>query len=152
MPQSSIVLKFNPDPCSIESRVDVTLPTSAQQTGQQGEQAARAYLLTRGWQIVAANWRPPAPLRGDLDLIAHDGREIVIVEVRTRRARSSVTAFERAYTSIGGRKRQQVIALAHAYMIAQHPATTPWRIDVIAVTFAANGAAQIDHTEAALDW
>jgi putative endonuclease len=50
--------------------------------GAQGERAAVQYLKNRNFIILERNWRFG---RGELDIIAQDGRALVIVEVKTRR-------------------------------------------------------------------
>jgi putative endonuclease len=50
-----------------------------------GEQLAGAHLERFGFTVLARNVRMPT---GELDLIAFDGRALVFVEVKTRRARA----------------------------------------------------------------
>ena len=49
--------------------------------GRRGEEEAAKYLRGLGYRIVARRERV---LRGDIDIIALDGRTVVFVEVRTR--------------------------------------------------------------------
>src|SRR5690606_9519504 len=57
--------------------------TAKRQLGDFGERVARHHLEARGFAVTAANVRLPA---GEIDLLAHDGSDLVFVEVRTRRA------------------------------------------------------------------
>ena len=50
--------------------------------GRRGEEEAAKYLRGLGYRIVARRERV---LRGDIDIIALDGRTVVFVEVRTDR-------------------------------------------------------------------
>ncbi len=50
-------------------------------TGAQGEQLACQYLERKGFNILHRNWRHG---RDELDIVARDGRFLVIVEVKTR--------------------------------------------------------------------
>jgi putative endonuclease len=50
--------------------------------GKLGEEKARRYLLDNGYEILEQNWRAG---RLEVDFIALDGEEIVVVEVKTRR-------------------------------------------------------------------
>ena len=49
--------------------------------GRRGEDEAAAYLTALGWRILDRNWRCAS---GEVDIVALDGRELVIVEVKTR--------------------------------------------------------------------
>ncbi|WP_238015079.1 YraN family protein [Dactylosporangium sp. AC04546] len=52
-----------------------------------GERLAGRYLVSQGLVILDRNWLPPAGSpRGELDLIARDGADVVFVEVKTRRS------------------------------------------------------------------
>ncbi len=50
--------------------------------GQRSEALVESYLRTLGWTIVARNVSYRC---GELDIIAHDGEQLVFVEVRSRR-------------------------------------------------------------------
>lgn len=52
--------------------------------GQSGEQVAADYLEDRGIRVIDSNWRCSS---GEIDIVALDGQELVIVEVKTRRSR-----------------------------------------------------------------
>ena len=98
--------------------------------GRRGEALAAEYLRSRGYGIIATNWRCR---QGELDLIAVDGSTLVFVEVRTRRG----TALGLAEESITLAKRRRLIALAALYLqqraTSAAPLDGPWRIDVVAV-------------------
>ncbi len=49
--------------------------------GRRGEERACTHLRAQGWMILDRNWRGD---HGELDLIALEGDEIVVVEVKTR--------------------------------------------------------------------
>ena len=51
------------------------------ETGKQGEIAAQKYLEEKGYQVLETNWRFH---HYELDIIATDGEELIIVEVKTR--------------------------------------------------------------------
>jgi putative endonuclease len=53
------------------------------QIGPKGEALARQHLEQQGYVILAQNWRPQRPLRGELDLVAQQGEILVFVEVKT---------------------------------------------------------------------
>src|SRR5207247_9286437 len=49
--------------------------------GEEGERAASRFLEARGYRILERNYRTR---RGEIDLIAEDGRILVFVEVKVR--------------------------------------------------------------------
>ena len=102
--------------------------------GRRGEDLAAAELRRLGWDVLARNARP-AGMRGELDIVARDGGELVFVEVKSGRAgaRSGpVSPLE----MVGREKRRRLRLLAGAWA-AQHreeiPRSSGMRIDVIAI-------------------
>lgn len=53
----------------------------ANELGSAGEKAAQRYLLSRRIRILEVNWRDPLC---EIDIIASDGRYLLIVEVKSR--------------------------------------------------------------------
>ncbi|MFC2708342.1 MAG: YraN family protein [Porphyromonas asaccharolytica] len=53
----------------------------ANELGTAGEKAAQRYLLSRRIRILEVNWRDPLC---EIDIIASDGRYLLIVEVKSR--------------------------------------------------------------------
>ena len=51
------------------------------ETGKQGEIAAKKYLEEKGYEVLETNWRFH---HYELDIIATDGEELIVVEVKTR--------------------------------------------------------------------
>ena len=110
--------------------------------GARAEAIAAEYLERQGLAIVARNFRTRA---GEIDLVARDGRMLVFVEVRMRRATTHGGAVE----SISAQKRTRLVAAAKGYlaMLGREPpcrfdailmraldaSTIEWRRDVIAV-------------------
>lgn len=111
-----------------------------QRLGREGEGLVARELERRGWRIVARNARP-AQLRGELDIVALDGRELVVVEVKSGRCgarRGPATPLE----MVGARKRRQLRRLAAAWARehrAELPGLTGLRIDVVALRIDAGG-------------
>jgi putative endonuclease len=54
--------------------------------GRHGEKLAVEHLLTRGFSLLARNYRTR---RGEIDLIAFDGRTLIFVEVKTQQLGTS---------------------------------------------------------------
>lgn len=100
--------------------------------GAMGEAIASERLTARGWPIIATNWRCRY---GEIDLVARDGDSLVIIEVRAR----ATKRYGQPEESVGGEKRRRLIRLGERYI--QHVGWPgAWRIDVIAIAFAADGA------------
>src|SRR2546428_9741096 len=83
--------------------------------GRAGERAAADLLRSRGYQIVGAGF---LARRGELDLVCRRGRELVVVEVKTR----SSDAFGTPLEAVGTRKKRALTAAATEY-----PALPEWR-------------------------
>ena len=90
------------------------------------EALARAALERRGWTTVAANARVPG---GELDLVMHDGRALVFVEVRQRRGARQGGAAE----SLVGRKRARVRRAAALWLARHGGDDRPVRFDAVLV-------------------
>lgn len=102
--------------------------------GAAGERLAERSLGKLGWRIIERNWRSK---HGEIDLVALDGNELVLVEVKTRRGSRLGTAEE----AVDARKAARLIALGEEY-VAEHPefANLYWRVDIVAITLDARGA------------
>lgn len=97
--------------------------------GRRGERIARRFLRwRRRYRILESNWRPSR--LGELDIVALDGRELVFVEVKTRRI-DSLALPEDAITP---EKKQRLRCLADAFVNQYDLGHLPCRIDVLAVT------------------
>jgi putative endonuclease len=111
--------------------------------GRRGEELAGRYLLAKGYEIVARNWRWES---GELDLVAQDHDCLVLVEVRTRRGQAMGSPEE----SITPAKQARLITLAEAY-VQSHEWPGSWRLDVVAVEMDRRGRLlRIDHYENAI--
>ena len=83
--------------------------------GRAGEKAAADLLRSRGYQVVGAGF---LARRGELDLVCRRGKELVVVEVKTRTSDAFGTPLE----AVGPRKRRAVMAAA-----AEYRALAEWR-------------------------
>ncbi|MCL2465888.1 MAG: YraN family protein [Micrococcales bacterium] len=106
--------------------------------GKFGEQVAADHLEAAGLEVLDRNWRCT---HGELDLVASDGCELVVVEVKTRRS----TAFGTPAEAVTWRKLARLRRLAAAWLSAhdEHPQSV--RIDVVAVTVPRRGGPQVEH-------
>jgi putative endonuclease len=103
---------------------------------------ARRYLETKGWRILAQNWRCRM---GELDLVALDGNCVVFVEVRTRQSARFGTAAE----SVDWRKQKKVRQVAVAYLSSNRVfCAHRFRFDMISIQMPENGQAPVlEHIE-----
>ena len=95
--------------------------------GRRAEDRAEAYIRrSPGWKVLGRNLVNPY---GELDIVAMDGGELVIVEVRCR----TLGEVQSSLDSVGPRKLRHLInaGRAHADRIGW---TGPWRIDLIGFT------------------
>ena len=83
--------------------------------GRAGERAAAELLRKRGFEVVGAGF---LARRGELDLVCRRGRELVVVEVKTRTDDSFGTPLE----AVGSRKRRALMSAA-----AEYRALAGWR-------------------------
>jgi putative endonuclease len=113
--------------------------------GQQNEALAAAYLQAQGYRILTTNWRCK---HGEIDIVAQHNTTVVFVEVRSRHAANTESAFE----SITPHKRAKLAATAQAYLSAHRMEHINWRIDVIAVAIPKSGKPIIEQIEDALGW
>lgn len=113
--------------------------------GQRGEQLAMEFLRSQGMTVLDRNWRPHGQgVRGELDLVARDGDDLVIVEVKTRRSITYGTAVEAVTT----RKMRALRSLALAWLDFRSVHAPRLRFDVVAVTFPPVGQPVIEHLRA----
>lgn len=113
--------------------------------GQRGEQLALEYLRARGLVVLDRNWRPSRQgVRGELDLVARDGDDLVIVEVKTRRS----IAYGAPIEAVTSRKMRTLRSLALAWLEHRSVHAPRLRFDVIAVTIPPVGQPVIEHVRA----
>jgi len=116
-----------------------------QALGQRGEAEAEKCLRTLGYRIVGRRERV---LRGDIDLVALDGRTVVFVEVRSR----SDTAHGHPAETVGPQKQRRIAELATAYIRRHRLEDCQVRIDVVTVTFGPEGTRPVvEHFQNAFD-
>ncbi|MGV9309302.1 YraN family protein [Nonomuraea sp. NPDC003727] len=100
--------------------------SSKDELGKQGEQIAVDYLRAKGMQILDRNWRCR---HGEIDVIAVDGTNLVVIEVKTRSGRTHGTALE----AVRPAKLARLRMLAATWLAAQSRGFDCVRVDVIAL-------------------
>ena len=108
--------------------------------GKQGEQMVEKYLSDKGYIVLEHNYR-----RGhlEIDLIALDGDELVVVEVKSR-ASDTIMQPEDA---VGHKKRLALIRLANEY-VKTHNRKENVRFDIVTV-ISNSGNTEIKHLKSA---
>jgi len=118
--------------------------------GAWGERQARLYLETKGYEIVAANFRCRA---GELDIIARQGPELVIVEVKTRRGMAYGGAEESVPPARASRLAEVAEEFLQSCYAGRYGADTEWRIDLICVNLDPGGRLlSLRHIEHAVEF
>lgn len=94
----------------------------------EGERAARDAYRSRGYRVVARNWRS---VLGELDLVVARDGTLVFVEVKARSSARLGGPFE----AVTVPKQRRLRRLAEAFVSSERPAEHRFRFDVASVTF-----------------
>ena len=106
--------------------------------GLQGEQVAARFLTEAGLTVLGRNWRCR---EGEIDIVALDGRTLVICEVKTR----SGVRFGTPLEAVTRPKARRLRRLAVAWVRAHGLVFDQIRIDVVGVLRAASGEFSVEH-------
>jgi len=99
--------------------------------GGAGEAFAAACLESRGYEVIARNFRTRM---GEIDLIARDAQYLVFAEVKARRAGSMVSGEEAVDVH-----KQRRLRYAAEYYLAGRPTALQPRFDVMCVELGPGG-------------
>ncbi len=99
--------------------------TINKQKGDFGEQHARAYLQSCGYEILAVNWRYK---HLEADIIMRDQKVLVFVEVKTR----SSLRFGYPEEAVSYSKQRNLIRLANIYL-RKYGHSGDIRFDIVSV-------------------
>lgn len=135
-------------PCRTRRLPDFSKPLSRcsnYEIGAMGEDLAEKYLVRKGWEILARNYRTPM---GEADIVAKDpDGELVMVEVKSRYVRGTdALSMPEIAVDFNKQRRYQDIGL---FYISTHAFCDDVRFDVIAVNMMDGHRAQLRHLEAA---
>lgn len=100
-------------------------------TGAAGEQLACQWLLEHGFAIVHRNWRHG---QDEIDIVARQGRFLVVVEVKTLTS----DRWGDPEDAVDSRKQMKLMRAADG-LIEQTPEDLELRFDVIAITHTPQG-------------
>jgi len=107
------------------------------ETGKNGETIAVKYLQDKGYRILEQNWHNH---HQEIDIIAANGNELVIVEVKCRTGKPLVEP----YVAVNRNKQNQLIKAANAY-IQRKNINMETRFDIISITL--GNEISVDHIE-----
>jgi putative endonuclease len=93
--------------------------------GKKGEELARKMLIDKGYEIIETNWRCD---KDEIDIIAKDGDEIVIVEVKTR----STDFFGFPEDAVDTKKEKFLIRATESYLF-ENKIDVDTRFDIVAI-------------------
>ncbi len=111
------------------------------QLGRQGEDIAAEYLQSQGMVVIDRNWRCQ---EGEIDIVARDGRTLVVCEVKTRSGLGRGGPLE----SVSRQKRSRLRRLAIRWVAANAVLYDEIRIDVIGVLRTPQGSFTVQHAPA----
>jgi putative endonuclease len=93
--------------------------------GRKGENEALSFLKRAGYHIMATNWRFKSK---EIDIIARTGKQLVIIEVKTR----SNDYFQKPEEAVTFRKQKFLVDASEAF-IEEHNLDMDVRFDIIAI-------------------
>jgi putative endonuclease len=106
--------------------------------GKIGEELAVQFLIEKGYEILDKNWRNK---HKEIDIVAKDGNELVIVEVKTRQT----DEYGEPDIAVTKRKQRMLIAAANAYILRNNLDMST-RFDIVSIVFK-DGEPVIEHIE-----
>lgn len=115
-------------------------PAERTERGRLAEGLAERYLRAQGYEILERNVRFR---RGEIDIVARDGDEIVFVEVRSRRAGAC-----RSPEFLSRAKRRALLRAAAVWVGRRGYGNSLCRFDLVTVRFARD-AARLEHLRSA---
>jgi putative endonuclease len=97
------------------------------QIGNFGERIAAAWLRSRGCKVLYRNFR--APHGGEVDIVAREGKQLLFVEVKTRREGAKIRGFD----AVNASKQALIERGANDWLRLLGTREIPWRFDVVEV-------------------
>ncbi len=111
--------------------------------GDRGENLAARHLQSRGYKIIARNFRCEL---GEIDIVARDGRTLVFVEVKTRAYDDPAPEDQ-----VNPAKMHQLTKAAKVFLSRYGTPQPPARFDVVAVLWPNGREPIIRHTPHAFE-
>ena len=96
-------------------------------TGNEGENRAAAYLVSKGFEIIERNWRTKL---GEIDIIAYKNDVLVFVEVKTL-PNGTLDMIQR---ELNNQKRQRILKTSKRFLLNHRQYSNSYvRFDVIVI-------------------
>ena len=115
--------------------------TQEEDLGKKGEAIAKEYLIDKSYLILDLNWHWG---HKEIDIVARQGSEIVVVEVKARLENYVVEPWE----AITSSKIRNIVEVTDAWLRV-NKVDLETRFDVISVVFNKDGSHLIEHFEGA---
>jgi len=96
--------------------------------GKEGENLAAQFLEKKGYSILERNYRFE---RGEIDLVAKEGQELVFVEVKSRHSQEYGAPEE----SVTPAKEAQLKKVAEGYLYEHNIENQSCRFDIVTITY-----------------
>lgn len=125
---------FDADPCDEGS----SMGTERIERGRWGEDVAAEHLTGMGMEIIDRNWRCR---HGEIDIVARDGQDIVICEVKTRGSQR----FGTPLSAVTSTKVRRLRILASRWLAAHEARARKVRLDVVGIVIDGDGVPLIEH-------
>ena len=106
--------------------VEAAATDPRRERGRLGEELAAKHLGTLGYRVIDTNYRCE---RGEIDIIAWDGRVLCFVEVRSR----STERYGHPLETVSASKRQRIIAATRDYLSTWRGDWPQMRFDVVGI-------------------
>lgn len=119
--------------------------TEKRKFGDIGEDIAKNYLISKGYEILDQNYR--IKNIGEIDIVARINREIVFFEVKTRDVKHET--FFPPETSINEKKRRNLKKICQLYIMDKYRNNqVNWKVDAILISVDyRSGEYKIGHVE-----
>lgn len=107
--------------------------------GKKGEIIAQNYLLEKGLELRAANYRFQ---HLEIDLIFEQDQTLIVVEVKSR----NTTEHGQPYEAVTRQKQKQLIKATNQYIL-QENLDLEVRFDIVSIVFNSDNTYQLEHIE-----
>lgn len=111
--------------------------------GKNGEEEVEKYLINKGYEIIEKNFSCKL---GEIDIIAKDKEELVIIEVKTRTSNKYGAPAE----AVGKTKQHHILKTSQYYLMKNRLENVYVRLDVIEV-YVKNEQYIINHIKQAFE-